>query len=202
LGCAPIANIHQLTKEGLGHANLVEKVQIGPSAESVIKITGVAHQAKTATVLLRGSNKLILEEAERSLRDALCVIRCLAQKRYLIPGGAACETELARYLVEISRSSKGMENYCIFSFAEALEIIPYTLAENAGLDPIQLVTDLRARHAKGNKFDGINVRKGMITNMVQEDVLQPLLVSSSALDLASECARMILKIDDILQSKN
>merc|ERR1712224_496736 len=152
-------------------------------------------KTKTATILLRGSNMLILEEAERSLRDALCVIRCLALKPFLVPGGAACETEVARYLIEISRGLKGMESYCIFSFAEALEIIPYTLAENAGLDPIQLVTDLRARHIKGNKNDGINLRKGMITDLIEENVLQPLLVSSSALELASECSRMILKID-------
>lgn len=198
LGCAPIAHIQNLTKEKLANARLVEELQLG--SNKVVKVTGIERPLKTATVLLRGSNMLILEEAERSLRDALCVVRCLAQKRFLVPGGSACETEVARYLVEISRSIKGMESCCILAFAEALEIVPYTLAENAGLDPIQLVTDLRARHAKGNKNDGINIQKGEITNMLRENVLQPLLVSSSAIDLASECARMILKIDDILKT--
>lgn len=91
-----------------------------------------------------------------------------------------------------------MESYCIKEFAEALEVIPYTLAENAGLNPISIVTELRNRHAKGEKNAGINVRKGQITNILEENVVQPLLVSTSAITLACECVRMILKIDDIV----
>merc|ERR1711977_613060 len=118
-----------------------------------------------------------------------------------ICGGGAPEVEMAVRLEEHAKTLDGQESYCMRAFAEALEIIPYTLAENAGLDPIQMVTDLRARHVKGKKYDGINVRKGMITDMLQENVTQPLLVTSSALGLASECARMILKIDDILPAR-
>jgi T-complex protein 1 subunit delta len=198
LGCFPIAHIHHMSSDKLAHARLVEEVQIGSG--KIVKITGIEKRGPTATVLLRGSNKLILEESARSMHDALCVVRCLASKCYIVPGGAACEIEIARYLTKISKNSKGMESYCIRAFAEALEIIPYTLAENAGLDPIQHVTELRARHAKGNKNDGINVRKGMITDMISENVIQPLMVTSSALDLASECARSILKIDGIFQT--
>lgn len=91
-----------------------------------------------------------------------------------------------------------MESYCIKEFAEALEVIPYTLAENAGLNPISIVTELRNRHAQGETNAGINVRKGQITNILEENVVQPLLVSTSAITLAIECVRMILKIDDIV----
>lgn len=164
-------------------------------------MTGIEKQGKTATVLMRGSNRMVLDEADRSLHDALCVVRCLVQKRFLVPGGAACEVEVMRHLTEWAKSLHGMESYSVRAFAEALEIVPYTLAENAGLDPIQLVTDLRSKHAQGNKYDGINVRKGSITNMLEENVVQPLLVTTSAISLASECTRMILKIDDLIQAR-
>ncbi len=87
-----------------------------------------------------------------------------------------------------------MESFCVRAFAEAMEVVPYTLAENAGLNPIQIVTELRNRHAAGEKYAGINVRKGSITNMLEENIVQPLLVTSSALTLACECVRMILKV--------
>ena len=89
---------------------------------------------------------------------------------------------------------QGMESYCIRAFAEALEVIPYTLAENAGLNPIEMVTELRNRHAQGDTAAGINVRKGQVTNMLEENVVQPLLVTTSAVTLACECVRMILKV--------
>ena len=89
---------------------------------------------------------------------------------------------------------QGMESYCIRAFAEALEVIPYTLAENAGLNPIEMVTELRNKHARGETSAGINVRKGQVTNMMQENVVQPLLVTTSAITLACECVRMILKV--------
>lgn len=90
-----------------------------------------------------------------------------------------------------------MESYCVRAFAEALEVIPYTLAENAGLNPIEVVTELRNKHAGGHKHHGINVRKGAVTDMLAENVVQPLLVSTSAITLATETVAMILKIDDI-----
>lgn len=89
---------------------------------------------------------------------------------------------------------QGMESYCIRAFAEALEVIPYTLAENAGLNPIEMVTELRNKHARGETAAGINVRKGQVTNMMEENVVQPLLVTTSAITLACECVRMILKV--------
>ena len=100
-------------------------------------------QGRTATVLLRGSNKLMLDEADRSLHDALCVVRSIVHKRYLIAGGAAPEVEVSLRLSEWAQTLQGMESVCVRAFAEALEIVPYTLAENSGLDPIHIVTTLR-----------------------------------------------------------
>ncbi|DBB14801.1 TPA: T-complex protein 1 subunit delta [Trebouxia sp. C0006] len=94
-----------------------------------------------------------------------------------------------------------MESYCIRAFAETLEVIPYTLAENAGLNPIEMVTELRNKHARGEASAGINVRKGQVTNMMEANVVQPLLVTTSAITLACECVRMILKIGDIVPTR-
>ncbi|CAN1344808.1 T-complex protein 1 subunit delta [Linum perenne] len=196
LNCLPIANIEHFKEEKLGQADLAEEVSLGEG--KIVKITGIKDMGRTATVLVRGSNLLVLDEAERSLHDALCVIRCLVNKQFLIAGGGAPEIELSRQLGAWAKVLHGMEGYCVRSFAEALEVIPYTLAENAGLNPITIVTELRNRHAQGEINAGINVRKGQITNILEENVVQPLLVSTSAITLATECVRMILKIDDIV----
>ncbi|XP_050405042.1 T-complex protein 1 subunit delta [Patella vulgata] len=198
LGCRPIASLDHFIPENMGTADLVEEVAVG--TDKIVKITGIANPGKTVTVLIRGSNKLVLEEADRSLHDALCVIRCLVKKKALIAGGGAPEIELSLRLMEFSNTLAGIEQYCFRAFAEALEVIPYTLAENAGLNPIATVTELRNRHAKGEITAGINVRKGAITNILEENVVQPLLVSTSAISLAAECTRCILKIDDMVNT--
>jgi len=196
LNCKPIASLDHFQPEMLGTADVVEEVQAGTS--KVVKFSGIQNQGRTVSVLVRGSNKLVLEEADRSIHDALCVIRCLVKKRFLIAGGGAPEIELALRLAEYSNTLAGMEQYCFRQFSEALEVIPFTLAENAGLNPISTVTELRNKHAQGEKMAGINVRKGAITNILEENVVQPLLVSTSAIHLASETVRSILKIDDIV----
>ncbi|XP_011156248.1 T-complex protein 1 subunit delta [Solenopsis invicta] len=198
LGCRPIASLDHFVPENLVNAELCEEVQTGNS--KFVKITGIQNHGKTVTVLVRGSNKLVLEEAERSLHDALCVIRCLVKQRALIAGGGAPEIELALKLGEYAVTLGGIDAYCIKAFANALEVIPSTLAENAGLNPIATVTELRNRHAKGEVTAGINVRKGAITNILEENVIQPLLVSTSSITLASETVRSILKIDDIVNT--
>ncbi|KAK4887636.1 hypothetical protein RN001_003907 [Aquatica leii] len=200
LGCRPIASLDHFTAENLTNAELVEEVPVG--ASRMIKIMGVQNAGKTVTLLVRGSNKLVLEEAERSLHDALCVIRCLVRKRALIAGGGAPEIEVALKLASIADQTEGVDSICLRAYANALEIIPFTLAENAGLNPIQTVTELRNRHAKGETSAGINVRKGAISDILEENVVQPLLVSTSALTLATETVRSILKIDDIVNTFN
>ncbi|CAD1479549.1 unnamed protein product, partial [Heterotrigona itama] len=195
LGCRPIASLDHFVAENLVNAELCEEVQTGNS--KFVKITKIQNPGPTVTVLVRGSNKLVLEEAERSLHDALCVVRCLVKQKALIAGGGAPEIELALKLGAYAQTLTGVDAYCIKAFANAFEIIPSTLAENAGLNPIATVTELRNRHAKGEHTTGINVRKGSITNILEENVIQPLLVSTSAITLASETVRSILKIDDI-----
>uniref|UniRef100_A0A8C2IKI2 T-complex protein 1 subunit delta n=1 Tax=Cyprinus carpio TaxID=7962 RepID=A0A8C2IKI2_CYPCA len=139
--------------------------------------------------------KMLIDRVEWSGVDCCDVfIIC----RALIAGGGAPEIELALRLAEYSRSLAGMEAYCVRAYADALEVIPSTLAENAGLNPISTVTELRNRHAQGEKTAGINVRKGGISNILEELVVQPLLVSISALTFATETVRSILKIDDLV----
>jgi T-complex protein 1 subunit delta len=196
LGCTPVASIESFTADKLGTAEVVEEV---PTSDGkIVKITGVPSKAKTVSILVRGSNKLVLDEAERSIHDALCVIRCIVKKKFMIAGGGAPEIEISLQLGKWAKSLKGLESYCASAYAEAFEIVPYTLAENAGLHPIAIVTELRNRHANGEKTSGINVRKGTISNILEENVVQPLLVSTSAIRLATETVVMILKIDDIV----
>ncbi|KAF9597201.1 hypothetical protein IFM89_016342 [Coptis chinensis] len=168
LNCLPIANIEHFHEEKMGRADCVEEVSLGDGGK-IVKITGIKDMGKdNDKVLVRGSNRLVPDEAERSLHDALCVIRCLVTKKFLIAWWWWCA---------------GNRN-----------VEPRQL----GLNPIAIVTELRNRHAQGEINTGINVRKGQITNILEENVVQPLLVSTSAITLATECVRMILKIDDII----
>ncbi len=119
--------------------------------------------------------------------------------RGLVCGGGAPEIEIAQKLTEYARTLKGVDSLVIRAYAESLEVIPYTLAENAGLNPIQVVTELRNKHAQGIKDAGVSMKKsGISEDMMKDNVLQPALVTISALTLATECVRMILKIDDLV----
>jgi len=199
LACTPVASVDAFTADKLGSAEMCEEVAVGTG--KVVKVTGIANSGKVATVLLRASNQMLLDEAERSFHDSLCATRCLVKKNFLICGGGAPEIELAIRLAEYGKTLTGQESYCVRAYAEALEIVPYTLAENAGLNPMNIVTELRNKHVTGHMYDGINVRRGTITNMQEESVLQPLLVDTSAITLATECVRAILKIDDIVPTR-
>lgn len=197
LGCIPVAGIESLTPDKLAKVDVVEEISLGN--EKLIKMTGIAKPVKeTISILVRGSNQLVIDEAERSLHDALCVVRSIVHEQYLIPGGGAPETEVSVMLSRAAKSMRGMEAYCVEAYAEAMNVIPFTLAENAGLPPVDIVTEMRRRHAAGEFGAGINVRKGTVTNIVDEKVVMPLLVFSSALSLATECVRQLLKIDDIV----
>ena len=200
INAIPVPHVDQFTKEKLGTADLVEEVSAG-SDKKIVKVTGCPPQSRSVSILVRGSNQLVLEEAERSLHDALCVVRALVKKRSLVPGGACVEMEVSQKLQAYSREIFGTDSYCVRQYGESLELIPYTLAENAGMDPISFVTELRNKHIQGNKFDGLNIKHNKIMNMLDDNVVQPSLVSLSALTLATECVRMILKIDDIVMTR-
>jgi len=197
ISCSPVAHIDTFSADKLGSAGLVCEVTMPGGTQRVVKMTGVEAKG-TCSILLRGTNRLTIDEADRSMHDALCVMRSLVKKRFMISGGGVAETQLALKLTEWAKTQVGMKAFCIRAFAEALEVIPYTLAENAGLNPIDIVTELRKQHASGNADAGINVRRNCITNMAEEKVVQPLLVNTSAIHLATECVCMILKIDDVV----
>lgn len=198
LGCTPIPHVDSLTPEKLGSAEHVGDVVLPGSGHKVVKFVGVANPGRTATVLLRGSNDLVLAEANRSVHDAQCVVRSLVKQRFLIAGGGAAETEASLRLRELALETTGMDSHCFKAYADALEVIPYTLAENAGLKPIEIVTALRKAHAEGNIGAGIDVKKGCISDMYKNNVVQPLLVTTSAIKLATETVCMILKVDDLV----
>jgi T-complex protein 1 subunit delta len=197
LGCTPMAHPNQCVPEKLGHAEHVGDVVMEGGGTKVVKFTGVTSD-KTMTVLLRGSNPLVLAEASRSLHDAQCVVRSLVKKKALIAGGGAAETEAAIQLEAYAQSLQGKDAHCVQAFAEALQVLPYTLAENAGMKPIDVVTELRKQHASGVVGAGINVKKCRVEDMYALNVVQPLLVSTSAIQLATETVSMILKIDDLV----
>jgi len=197
LGCRPIASLDHFNEANLAKVDLVEETSVGTG--KVVKMQGLPQQKQqTVSILLRASNNLVLSETERSLHDALCVVRSLAKKQALIAGAGAPETEVAVELSKIARETDGLEAYCFQAYADALEIIPYTLAENAALNPIETVTELRSKHNEGDKNAGISIKRRGIADAVEEEVVQPLLVSLSAFNLATETCRSILKIDDII----
>lgn len=200
-GCTPIADIDSFTEDKLGNADLVEEVDA--SGSKTVKVTGTKASASnnTVSIICRGANNLTIDETDRSLHDALCVVRCLVKEPALIAGGGAPEIEVSRSIMRESRALSGTEAFCWKEFAEALEVVPTTLAENAGLNSINVVTDLRNRHESGQRNSGVSVRRGAATNIYDENVLQPVLVSTSAISLAAECVKSILRIDDIAFSR-
>ncbi|KIW04142.1 T-complex protein 1 subunit delta [Verruconis gallopava] len=199
-GCKPIADIDSFTEDKLASADLVEEIQ--SSGSRIVKITGIKAPQQTVSIVCRGANALILDEAERSLHDAQCVIRCLVKKKALLAGGGAPEIEIAHQLSTRARSLTGTEAICWKAFADALEVVPTTLAENAGLNSIKVVTELRHRHALGERNAGVSIKNGGVkNNITEENVLQPLLVSTSAIELAAETVKMLLRIDDLVLSR-
>ncbi|XP_039751123.1 T-complex protein 1 subunit delta [Pararge aegeria] len=204
LGCRPIASLDHFTAENMVTVDLVEVVN--EPAGKYIKMTGLAGASaggRTVSVLVRGSSGAVVAEAARSLHDALCVVRCVARRPALLAGGGAPEAAAAAALARAAIAAPGADHYCLRAYADALEVIPSTLAENAGLNPIETVTELRAAHANAAASGaGVNVRRGRVTDMRHEHVLQPLHVTASALALATETVRAILKIDDIINTVN
>lgn len=210
-GCKPIADIDSFTEDKLGSADLIEEdaslgarfvkvtgIKPPPPATGSSATAGSAAKSATVSLVVRGANSLILDEAQRSLHDAHCVIRCLVKKRAMVAGGGAPEIEIAHQLNTLSRTLTGTEAICFKAFADALEIIPTTLAENAGLHPIRVVTELRHRHGLGERNAGVSIRSGGVKSDIREEsVLQPLLVSTSAIELATETVKHLLRIDDI-----
>ena len=203
LGVEPVASLDHFTADKLGSAELVNEENLGENLGSIVRFTGLAAESKCVSILMRGSTHVVLEEAERSLHDALCVVRSLVRVQAMVPGGGCPEMEVSVRLRKWAQTLKGVSSHCVRMFAEALEVIPSTLAENAGLNAIEIVTQLRAAHSQGFVYAGVDVKKGSIDNDIGKNlkVLQPLLVSLSAIRMATETVRMIMKIDDLVWTK-
>ena len=154
----------------------------------------------SVTILIRGADKRFLDEAERSIHDALCVVRDVIQDSTIVAGGGSPEMEIARILRDYAETLPGREQLAVRNFGEAMEIVPLTLGENAGLDPIDLLLELRTRHEKGEKWAGVDVFQGKIKDMREMEVYEPLAVKKQIVRSALEATTMILRIDDVISS--
>ncbi|MCD6537975.1 thermosome subunit, partial [Candidatus Bathyarchaeota archaeon] len=190
-----VTNIDDLKAEDLGFAELVEERKIGD--DKMVFIEGCKNPRSVA-ILIRGGTERIVDEAERSIHDALCVVRDVVQEPKILAGGGAPEIEIAKYLREYAESLPGREQLAAQSFAEAIEVVPTTLAENAGLDPIDIISDLRAAHGRGEVWAGVDVFEGRANDMKKLEVYEPLAVKKQVIKSATEAATMILKIDDVI----
>ncbi len=193
-----VSKLDELSKDDLGTAKLVYEKNIGD--DEMTFVTGCKNP-KAISILIRGGTEHVVDEVERSLEDALSVVACAVEDGKVITGGGASATEIALDLRDYASSVGGREQIAIESFADAIEIIPRTLAENAGLDPIDTLIAIRKEHKKGNKHAGINVFSGKVTDMRKENVVEPIRVGSQAISSATDAAVMILRIDDVIAAK-
>ena len=196
-GAKIITNLNDISPKDLGYAELVEERKIGDDKMTFIE---GCKNPKAVAILIRGGTERIVAEAERSIHDALCVARDVVREPKIVAGGGAPELEVAKQLREYAQTFSGREQLAVTSYAEALESIPLTLAENAGLDPIDILSELRSRHEKGEIWAGVEVLEGKAKNMEKAGVFEPLAVKKQIIKSATEAATMILKIDDIIAS--
>ncbi|MFQ5710147.1 MAG: thermosome subunit beta [Candidatus Geothermarchaeales archaeon] len=193
-----VTRVEDLTPESLGFAKLVEERKVGE--DKWVFIEGCKNPRST-NIVIRGGSEMILDEAERSVIDAVGVVWDILQKPLIVAGGGAIEMEMAMEVRKWAGGLKGRKQLAAMKFAEALEVIPRALAENSGLDPIDIMTELRARHEKGERWAGVNAFKGKVTNMRRAKVLEPSLVKEQMIKSAVEAATLILRIDDLIAKK-
>ena len=193
-----VTNLDDLTADDLGHAAKVEERKIGES--NMTFITGCP-EAKSVSVLLRGGTEHVVDEIRRAFDDAVGVVSVAWEDGAVLTGGGSVLAALSRDLRTFAETIGGREQMAIEAFASALEIIPRTLAENAGLDPVTTLIELRKAHADGQSHAGINVYEGGVVDMKAANVLEPMRVVEQAIQSATETAIMILRIDDVISSK-
>ena len=194
-----VSKLEDIDPKDLGHAGLVEERRL--SGEEDMLFIEKCKNPKALTILLRGGTDTSVDEFERALHDALRVVGVVIEDKKVVAGGGASEVELGLRLREYAATVGGREQLAVEAFAGALDIIPRTIAENAGLDPIDMLVELRSKHEKKDgKNYGLNVFEGKAVDMVKAGVLEPLRVKTQAINSASEAATMILRIDDVLAS--
>jgi chaperonin GroEL (HSP60 family) len=194
-GARIVTNLDDLFEKDLGSAALVEERKI--EEDRWVFIEGCKHP-KSVTLLLRGGSQRVVDEVERSVHDAIMVVKDVMETPSIVAGGGAPETYAAAKVRSWSKSLEGREQLAAEKFADALESIPLALAENAGMDPIDTLTSLRSKQLKGEKWTGIDVMKTRIVNMKSSDIIEPLTVKLQIVSAASEAACMILRIDDVI----
>jgi chaperonin GroEL (HSP60 family) len=191
-----ITNLDGLKSEDLGYAELVEERKIGN--DKMLFVEGCKNP-KSVSILIRAGIERMVNEAERVMHDALSVVADVFVKNKVVEGGGAIETEVAKELREYAVQIGGREQLAVEAFAKSLEIIPKTLAENAGLKQIDIMVDLRSAHEKPKGHSmGIDIFTGKIVNMYERGVIEPLSVKEQAIKSASEASTMILRIDDVI----
>ncbi len=194
-----VTKLDELTKDDLGYAKLVYEKKIGD--DEMTFVTGCKNP-KAISILIRGGTEHVVDEVERSLEDATSVVAVAIEDGKVITGGGSSATEIALTLRDFAATVGGREQIAIEAFADAMEVIPRTLSENAGLDPIDILIELRKEHKKENKHAGVNVFTGKVTDMKKENVLEPIRVGTQAVSSATDAAVMVLRIDDVIAARS
>lgn len=197
-GAKIISNLNDLTQFELGSAESVENVKRGNDSYTYIK---GCKNPKAVTILIHGGSEHVMDEIERAIDDGLGDVSCVLKSGLVVPGGGAIEMEVSRRLKQFGQTLSGRERLAVEEFANALEFIPTTLAENAGLDPIDIITELRAKHDSGDKNAGLNLFENKVANVLEAKIIEPYNIKSQEIDSATEVANMILRIDDVIASK-
>ena len=193
-----VSNLNELSSGELGNAQTVEEVK---QANDFLTYVKGCQNPKALTILIHGGSEHVIDEIERAIKDGLGdVVSCL-KSGLVVPGGGAVEIELAKRLREFSQGLSGREQLAVEEFASALEFIPITLAENAGMDPIDVLTELKSRHDSGERNAGLNLLNNRIENVLEGRIIEPYKIKSQAINSASEVAIMILRIDDVIASE-
>jgi archaeal chaperonin len=190
-----VNNLDDLNESDLGTAALVEERKV--ETDKWVFIEGCKNP-KAVTILIRGGSQRVVDEAERSLHDALMVMKDVLEKPSIVAGGGSPESYIANELRHWSGNLEGRAQLAVEKFADALEIIPLTLAENAGMDPIDTMTELRTKQGKGAKWTGIDVRATTVSDMYERNVLEPAVIKEQIIKSATETACMLLRIDDVI----
>ena len=194
-GAMIITNLDDLSADDLGRAGRVEEIKFGD--EDLTYVTGCKNP-KSVTILVRGGTEHIVAEVQRAMTDAIGDVAAALMTGKIVAGAGAPEIEMARDLRKFADSLSGREQLAVLAFAESLEVIPRTLAENAGMDPIDIITALKSAHDKKNKWAGVDVHHGKVMDAWNKGVLEPLKIKTQAISSASEVAQMILRIDDVI----
>jgi len=190
-----VTNIEELTANDLGYADLVEERKI--ETDKWVFIEG-CKDPRAVTILIRGGSQRVVDEADRAIHDAIMVVKDVVENPSIVAGGGSVEAYIAKELRSWAATLPGREQLAAIKFADALETIPLTLAENAGMDPIDTMTELRSKQNKGSKWVGIDVRNTQVADMYKLEVLEPAVVKAQIMKSATEAANMILRIDDVI----